>query len=265
MRRIRSAQTECRNHHQPRRGTAQIELALFLPVYATFVMILFTISSFARTRSEVAIAARYDAWQKRDLIGDQTQPLADESGLSANVGRVLNGEQDPTLGLVDADQKKDATLWLKSLNLLTNLQNRHFVLTDVWDYRTLPFAEQGSHARLTLDKRTAAFGRVDRGAFSSLAAFSGGSSAIGMNDIGAANQNTISSIRSDRTRLTQAINELSNRIARLRRRLDALRRADPVDTSAVLQTQRAIRSTEQERRTYQQQLQVLNIAQGFVS
>ncbi len=160
-----------------RRGTAQIELALFLPTYAAMIMIMFTVFSFTRTRGQTAVDARHEAWMKRDKTGSQTEVLSVSAADTEQLGRILNNEQDPSLGLVTASSQKNARIYLKTLDLLTDIRLDHAVLTDPWDYRTIPFEEQQQHPRLQADKRISVFGTVNRGAFASLASVTAGFSA----------------------------------------------------------------------------------------
>ena len=161
-------------HKSNRKGTAPIELTLFLPIYAAILMVLFTIFSFARTRGEVAVETRHEAWMNRSRPGKETASLDVSQGDAEKVGRILNHKQDPTLGLVSATRQKNATVYLKTLKLFTDIQFNHAVMTDTWDYKTMSFEEQNRHSRLTLAERTLVFGSIDRGAFGGLASATSG-------------------------------------------------------------------------------------------
>jgi len=253
--------------HQTRRGTVPVELALFLPTYAAMIMVLFTIFSFARTRGEVAVETRHEAWMKRKTPGKETLALPVSSGEAEQVGRILNHEQDPTLGLVSARHQKNATVYLKTLNLLTDIQLEHAVLTDTWDYRTIPFEEEQHHHRLQLGKRILAFGSIDRGAFGGLASATGGFSgqASGLQK----------SLNHDRDQATSRVNQAKESVSReisatqkmihsLESEVKKLQKMFPLDEDLIQELQKKISDQTRKRVKLNQQLSHLNSASGYL-
>jgi hypothetical protein len=265
-----------------RRGTAQVELTLFLPTYAAAIMILLTIFSYARTRGDVAVETRHAAWLKRDLFGDATQSLNAATGTADYVGQILNGERDATRGLVQASKSDHASIFLKSLDLVTRIQLDHAVLTDPWDHRVLTFEPKADHPRLTLGSRTVVFGGFDRGAMQQLAAAAGtGALQAAQLNNDLSNQREQARRRIDRARATvtrmidrleQEIEAREDELSQLKRELARAQLQQPRDEEAVAalldqidECQDAIRSMTGEIDKLNQQLQTLNDARTFVS
>lgn len=217
MRKIRIDRTRPFNNSN-RQGTASLELTLFMPTYAAMLMVLLTIFSFARTRGEVAVQSRHEAWMNRAQSGKQTEPLEVSSGSAEVVGRILNHEQDPTLGLVTATQQKNATIYLKTLNLFTDIQLDHAVMTDTWDYETIPFEEQNNHPRLSLAERTLVFGSIDRGVFGGLASATSGF----VGEAGSLQQSLSQGRNQAMSRINQAKSKVSREISATERKLKNL-------------------------------------------
>lgn len=234
MKRIISARQPSKRS-QRRRGTAQIELTLFLPLYAAFLMVLFTQFSFARTKSQVAIKSRHQAWTDRAATIDQKQTLDVESGTASRVGKILNGDADPTAGLVTATTDKDATVYLKTMKLFTNLEKDHAVFSDPWDHLTMPFERQGDHSRLTLDRRAAAIAAFDLDTFATLISWKSGLSAIASQNSQLQQlQNAAMGRIQEAVGINdQKISDTKEQLSDLRQELSDLREAVPPDFSKI--------------------------------
>ena len=249
--------------HQTRRGTVTMELALFLPTYAAMIMVLFTIFSFARTRGEVAVETRHEAWMKRETPGKVTLALPVSAGEAEQVGRILNHEQDPTQGLVSARHRKNATVYLKSLNLLTDIQLDHAVMTDTWDYKTIPFEDEKHHHRLQLGKRIPAFGSIDRGAFGGLASATAGFSeqASGLQQsLNHDRDQAMRRVNQARESVSREITATQKRIHSLDSEVQKLKNVFPPDELLIAKLQNRIRAEKRKLAILHQQLSHLNSA-----
>ena len=246
-----------------RRGLASLELAIFLPLYAAALMILFTIFSFARTRNEVTMQARFAAWDRVDDLGPETETLSD-TGDTQRLGLILDNSQDPELGLVSSQVEADADNWHKPLQLLTRMEHSHAFLTDPWDYRTIPFETKQEHDRLKLDQRVRVFGRFSIRTFMSLSAFQGGGgvSMRELNDARRQAQQRIQQLQNDVRRKLAAI---SQQIQRIKANIARLENQDPVDETAVAQARDELRDAEREYGQYEANLQQLNRAAAYAS
>jgi len=246
-----------------RHGTASLELTLFMPTYAAILMVLFTIFSFARTRGEVAVETRHEAWMNRAQSGKQTEPL-EVSGVSAEVvGRILNHEQDPTLGLVTATRQKNATIYLNTLNLFADIQLEHAVMTDTWDYETIPFEEQNNHPRLSLAERTLAFGSIDRGVFGGLAsATSGFDRRAGslQQSLDQSRNQAMSRINQAKAKVTRAISTMERQLKNLNAELEQQMNIIPPDEAAIADLKKKVNAVLKELAKLNEQLSNLDAA-----
>lgn len=221
----------------PRRGTASLELMMFMPTYAAMIMLLFTVFSFARTRGEVAVEVRHEAWKNRERPNDATLKSLDVLQKEAlTVGRILNGEQEPGLGLVSESGEKDATLYLKTLKLLTDIHLDHAVMTDTWDYTVIPFEDERRHRQLNLDERILVFGNVDPRAFGRLAFAS--STAVAQatslqESLSRISNESLSDLKTTKSQLSLAIKEANTKITQHRSEL-ATRQAMITADSALI-------------------------------
>jgi len=250
-----------------RRGTAQVELALFLPTYVAAILILLTIFSYARTRGRVSVETRHSAWMQRDRFGNQTDALDVGSAEAASVGRILAGSQDPTGGLVGASKSGDATIFLKSLDLMTSIQMEHHVLTDPWDHRVIPFETKSEHPRLVLARRTLVFGGLDIGVMRELAsaAASGAAEAAGLNGQLAQQRNDArQKIAAAKRRVEQEIEQREDDVDRLEDELRDLEREVPPDEDRIEQVRSRINDLNREIERLEQKIVELRQAAAFV-
>ena len=234
-----------------------------MPTYAAILMVLFTIFSFARTRGEVAVETRHEAWMNRAQSGKQTEPL-EVSGVSAEVvGRILNHEQDPTLGLVTATRQKNATIYLNTLNLFADIQLEHAVMTDTWDYETIPFEEQNNHPRLSLAERTLAFGSIDRGVFGGLAsATSGFDRRAGslQQSLDQSRNQAMSRINQAKAKVTRAISTMERQLKNLNAELEQQMNIIPPDEAAIADLKKKVNAVLKELAKLNEQLSNLDAA-----
>jgi uncharacterized protein YukE len=263
-----------RRHHQDsprklRRGTTQMELALFMPLYAAMIMLLFTVFSFARTRSFVAIESRHQAWLERVRTGRETERLDfSEAGKARSVGRILNGSHDPAMGLVMAEVEEQAGIYLKSLNLDSALHQEHFVLTDPWDYQSLPFAGSGQHPGLQLDRRALVFGSLDPAAFSGLTgrlAESNSNARELAGKLSRVQQEANQKFNQVAQQLNQQIDQLRQQIRDLKKRLADLQKETPPDLIAIRDVYQQIQSASGKLTEQLRELSELNRARPNLS
>jgi hypothetical protein len=244
-----------------RQGTASLELTLFMPTYAAMLMVLFTIFSFARTRGEVAIETRHEAWMNRAQSGNQTESLEVSTADTEEVGRILNHEQAPTLGLVTATRQKNAKIYLKTLNLFTDIQLDHAVMTDCWDYKTVPFEDQENHPRLNLAERTLVFGSVDRGAFgilpSAASGFGGQAGSLQQSLVQGRNQ-AMSRINQAKVKVTRAISATKKKLKNLNAELEQHMNITPPDQVVIADLKKKVADASKEIAKLNHELSNLN-------
>lgn len=242
-----------------------MELTLFLPVYAVFLMLLLTLFSFARTKGEVAIESRHQAWMERSSPIDQKRTLDTEVRMASSIGRVLNGDADPTSGLVKSEAQKDATMYLKTMNLFTNLEHDHYVFSDSWNHTTMPFEQQGSHSRLTLDRRAGAIATVGLDVFANLVSWKSGVAAIiaQNNQLNALRNSAIAQIGQAANVNLNKISEAREQLSSLQQQLSEFREAVPPDPEAIRNKLSEIRNVERRLRTLSSVANKLNQAKGM--
>ena len=252
-----------RGHRDGRRGSAPLELTLFLPIYAAALMCLFTTFSFARTRSHIETEARHQAWLQRAETRTSRPPLVGDGVSFALPGRILNGSPDPAAGLVQEEEAGDATIYLRTLNLVGDMKAEHTVYSDVWDYRRIPFPEQGQHPRLRLDERSRIFGMSDIGAFSALGSASGIGASVAGNlsqSLNNRKQELNREVRAATQTLRRKLQTLEQRLDRVESQLGEARRQEPIDTELVSSLEKELGDLSRERRRLEQQLAELKSA-----
>ncbi len=268
MRKLQPYQQTKTSGHGSRRGTVQMELALFLPLYAAMLLILATIFSFAQTRSKVSIETRHAAWMKRHEIADETEELAEISGEAHEAGRILNGEISPTLGVVSSTTSKNATIYLKTFHTATEIQMEHVLFTDPWDHRVIKFEDKNEHPRLMLDQRVLAFGRPDLGAFGQLASFSagfGGEASDLNGSIRAQRRAAKEEIRAAVDDVQRLMAQTQNRIEDLEQDLEDATNAIPVNPDKIDQLNDELREAKEKLNELRSQLKELNKTGEFLS
>lgn len=268
MQRLHSLQQKKTEEHETRRGTVQMELALFLPLYAAMLLILATIFSFAQTRSKVSIETRHAAWMKRHQTADETDELAEISGEAQEAGRILNGEVSPSRGLVSAATSKNATIYLKTFHAATEIQMEHVLFTDPWDHRVIKFEDKNEHPRLMLDQRVLAFGRPDPGAFGKLASLSagfGGEASDLNGSITAQRRAANKEIRAAVDDVQRNVTKTRNTIKDLEQDLEDARNAIPVDPDRIDQLNDDLRESENKLNELRNQLKELNKTVEFLT
>lgn len=239
-----------------RRGIAQLELAIFLPLYAAMIAMLCTVFSFARTRNDVTLAARQEAWQQRYAARRNLQPIKTATKESATVGIILNKDRSPRSGRITGMQTRQATLWLKTLNLLTDMRQHHSVLADTWDHRTLKFESRASHGGLTMDRRSNAFGTGIAGAFRGLLNGNATNATL-INSINTEIASSLDAVTTKITQLQQQTTQLYAKLSSLNTELRLLRKRKPVNKKAVAQIEKQIKQAKNELVENRRRLQKL--------
>ncbi|MBL8817755.1 MAG: hypothetical protein JNL58_17145 [Planctomyces sp.] len=268
MQRLQTFQQTKTKEHGFRRGTVQMELALFLPLYAAMLLILATIFSFAQTRSTVSIETRHAAWMKRHQIADETKELSEISGEAQEAGRILNGEVSPTLGLVSSTMSKNATIYLKTFHAATKIQMEHVLFTDPWDHRVIKFEDREEHPRLMLDQRVLAFGQPDLGAFGKLASLSadfGGEASDLNGSLRAQRRAANKEIRAAVIKVQRNVTMTENRIKDLKQELENARNAIPANPDQIDLLNDELRESNEKLNELRGQLKELNKTGEFLS
>ncbi len=245
-----------------RRGTVQLELAMFLPLYAALLLALLTLCSFSRTRQRVVVEARHAAWEQRGLTGAQTQQLETNAG-AVQIGRILQNSQSPAAGLVSGQSTGNGRLFLKTLQAATGTHSRHFVLTDPWDSRVLTFPGQRQHPALSLDARQGIFGGLDPGAFRDLAASVRGfvnSATSKLAKIHKERAAAQTAMEKERRKLNESLREWERRTGELERRLAAAQRRQPPNPVEIEDLKRNIQAAKNEADRLRGQLAQVNQA-----
>lgn len=253
--------------HRSRKGAAQVELAVFLPLYAAVLMLLPTLSNFVRTHQSVVITARHQAWMKQSRFGDETETLAGNESNIALPGRILLGEQEPSAGLISGRDESQATVYLKALDVAVDARSEHFAFTDPWDFRMLEFKDAGSHPRLTMGERVLFAGDVDRDAFASLANTAGASSAgasLQLSEIARQRKQAVEKSEQAITALTKAIDNTEDQILQLEEDLSNAKSQIPVNSDEVDSLDAALRTARQKLNELKANLKELEIAKSIL-
>ena len=243
-----------------RRGSVQIELALFLPLYASILMVLPTLSSFARTHQNVVVNARHDAWLKQSEYGEATERLENSPSNLEVLGQVLLEQQDPSSGVVSGQNEGKGSIYLKALDVAVDTQSEHFVLTDPWDYRVLEFEDQQNHPRLMMGERLTFVGNINRGAFAELTLKAGAAAQDASQKL-AKIGNQRGKAEQEATKAEKAVNRLIDQaeadIEEIQNNLVSAENRIPVDVNLVNSLNRQLRSTQQELKELRENLQEL--------
>lgn len=250
-----------------RKGSAQVELALFLPLYASVLMLLPTLSNFARTHQSVVINARHQAWMKQSAFGETTEKLAGNNANLELPGRILLGQQDPSAGVISGRDKNQATVYLKALDVAVDAQSEHFAFTDPWDFRVLKFEDAASHPRLTMGERVLFAGDVNRGAFAALATTAGASSqgaTAQLAEIARERQQAIEKAERAVAELTKSIDSAEDKIAQIEKDLATARNQIPVDFAEVDSLTAALRIARQKLEVLKAHKQKLQAARELL-
>ncbi len=252
---------------QARKGSAQVELALFLPLYASVLMLLPTLSNFARTHQSVVINARHQAWVKQSSIGDKTETLAGNKSNLALPGRILLGQQEPSAGVISGRDEKQATVYLKALDVAVDAQSEHFAFTDPWDYRVLRFEDAASHPRLTMGERVLFAGDIDREAFAALATTAGAASprsTAQLAEIARQRNQAIEKAKRAVAELTKSIDIAKDKVAQIEKDLSTARNQFPVDFAEVDSLTAALKSARQKLEELKANMQKLQAAKELL-
>lgn len=248
MKRLKFRTTQ-RSRRANRAGTVQMELAMFLPLYATLLMVLFTICSFARTRHNVVITARHQAWMKQAQFGDETEPLNGAGIEGEQINLILHGSQNPASGLISGNQEQNAKSYLKTLKVLTQSKSDHYVFTDPWDHRVLGFEDKNKHPRLTMDDRISVFGSLDLNSFSALASASAASPETASQRLQAlqkSREQATAAANKALAKMRKEVQEQEQEISQLQQQLDDARSQTPPDVSAIDSLNEQLRTSNHE-------------------
>lgn len=250
-----------------RKGSAQVELALFLPLYASVLMLLPTLSNFARTHQSVVINARHQAWLKQSDSGEATETLASNGTNLELPGRILLGQQDPSAGVISGRDNNQATVYLKTLDVAMDAQSEHFAFTDPWDFRVLKFENAESHPRLTMGERVLFAGDVNREAFAALATTAGASSQGATAQLAAIareRQQAIEKAERAVAELSKSIKNAEDKVAQIEKDLSTARNQIPVDFAEVDSLNSALRSARQKLEELKAHMQKLQAARELL-
>jgi len=249
-----------------RRGSAPLELLMFMPMYVILLAIFLTIASYSRERTSVTTAVRHQAWMRRGDVGKRTEKLQ-LNGMETTLAPILSGLQDAAGGLVQEHRTGRSASQLLSFIPASQIQMEHAIVTDPWDHRVLKFPEQRQHPALSLDPRCAVFGTVSSGQMSSLlgvsTAFNGLAGEL-QAQIQQSRQQALREINSNEQRLNQILQDADRERDDLIAQLHAAEQEAVPNRVLIDDLRRRIQGKQESIDRLQTQLSQLREARGYV-
>lgn len=218
--------------HDQRGGSAQLEVLIFLPLFATLLMTLMTVGTYGRAKLQSIERAREDAWRattRRERVVLKLSGNAQSH--FAEISTVLNREQPAGHGLVHGEGKSIVKTRVPGFRQAV-VMHSCFLLQDSWDYRTLRFQNKDAHGQVTLDRRATGF--LTLPALNSLGAiFGNGGDDLNIITVRNARATMDDEFRKLKEDLEDDLESEDEKIEDLEKRLEDAKNRRPVDRKLV--------------------------------
>jgi len=249
-----------------RRGSAPLELMMFMPMYVILLAVFLAIASHSRERTAVTTAVRHQSWMRRGDIGEQTETLPLNENQMTLAG-ILRGSQEATGGLVQEEGTGQPSRRFMSFIPAGRFHFEHAIVTDPWDHRVLKFADHRQHPALSLDQRCSAFGSVSTGIMSGLGGVSASLSGLAgqlKQQIHTRRQQALREMNASEQRLNQILQDAEQEREGLIDQLRAAEQDEQPNVVLVEDLRRRIQQKQQSIDRVRMQIGQLQEARGYL-
>ena len=272
-----------------RRGAAQIEFVMWLPLIMSLFWVILTAGHIFLVHCEATTEVRQMAWQNRDEPWQTNSESCTEGDIPAlsTGGRELDeispvvkryfrdndqlpDDWSPNRGFLTSQHDKETRFMVNLFAHLSTAHAEHAVLGGVWDHRELEFekiSEKHKHRQLVPSKKFCyyadPFRRIDFSPFKGLASPGGAGGFVQTVTSGWANydghmDSNREELSRKRQKITKGIDDTKELISDLTKQLDRLLEAKIRDMSKIFDIRERIRKEQQRLRSLNESIRHLD-------